>query len=29
MKALLEYIALSLVDNHEAVHIKERVGRFT
>ncbi len=29
MKALLEYIALSLVDHHEAVQIKERVGRFT
>ncbi len=29
MKALLEYIALNLVDNQEAVQIKERVGRFT
>ncbi len=29
MKALLEYIAFGLVDNHEAVEIKERVGRFT
>lgn len=29
MKDLLEYIALNLVDNHEAVQIKERVGRFT
>jgi uncharacterized protein len=29
MKALLEYIARNLVDNPEAVQIKERVGRFT
>jgi uncharacterized protein len=29
MKALLEYLATSLVDNHEAIKIKERVGRFT
>jgi predicted RNA-binding protein YlqC (UPF0109 family) len=29
MKALLEYIACNLVDNPEAVQIKERVGRFT
>lgn len=29
MKALLEYIALNLVDNHDAVQIKERTGRFT
>lgn len=29
MKALLEYIACNLVDNPEAVRIKERVGRFT
>ncbi|NJN19833.1 MAG: KH domain-containing protein [Oscillochloris sp.] len=29
MKALLEYIAQNLVDNPEAVQIKERVGRFT
>jgi hypothetical protein len=29
MKALLEYIAQNLVDNTEAVQIKERVGRFT
>lgn len=29
MKALLEYIARNLVDNHEAIQIKERVGRFT
>ncbi len=29
MKDLLEYIAKNLVDNPEAVHIRERVGRFT
>jgi len=29
MKALLEYIARNLVDNPEAVQIKERVGRYT
>lgn len=29
MKALLEYIAKSLVDHPEAVTVKERVGRFT
>ena len=29
MKALLEYLATSLVDNTEAIKIKERVGRFT
>jgi hypothetical protein len=29
MRALLEYIAQNLVDNAEAVQIKERVGRFT
>lgn len=29
MKALLEYIALNLVDDHAAVQIKERTGRFT
>lgn len=29
MKALLEYIAQNLVDNTEAIQIKERVGRFT
>ncbi|PDW02056.1 KH domain-containing protein [Candidatus Viridilinea mediisalina] len=29
MKALLEYIALNLVDNHAAVQVKERTGRFT
>lgn len=29
MKALLEYIAFNLVDDHEAVKIKERIGRFT
>ena len=29
MKALLEYLATSLVDNPEAIKIKERVGRFT
>jgi predicted RNA-binding protein YlqC (UPF0109 family) len=29
MKALLEYIARNLVDNPEAVVIKERVGRYT
>jgi predicted RNA-binding protein YlqC (UPF0109 family) len=29
MKALLEYIARNLVDNAEAVQVRERVGRFT
>jgi predicted RNA-binding protein YlqC (UPF0109 family) len=29
MKALLEYMAQNLVDNPEAVEIKERVGRYT
>jgi len=29
MKDLLEYIARNLVDNPEAVQIRERVGRFT
>lgn len=29
MKALLEYMARNLVDNPEAVDIKERVGRYT
>lgn len=29
MKALLEYMARNLVDNPEAVQIKERVGRYT
>jgi uncharacterized protein len=29
MKALLEYIARSLVDTPDAIEIKERVGRFT
>ena len=29
MKALLDYIARSLVDTPDAVEIKERVGRFT
>jgi predicted RNA-binding protein YlqC (UPF0109 family) len=29
MKDLLDYIARNLVDNPEAVHIRERVGRFT
>jgi predicted RNA-binding protein YlqC (UPF0109 family) len=29
MKALLEYIAHNLVDNTEAIQIKERTGRFT
>ncbi|HEU5087744.1 MAG TPA: KH domain-containing protein [Roseiflexaceae bacterium] len=29
MKALLEYLAQNLVDNPEAVTIKERVGRYT
>lgn len=29
MKDLLEYIACRLVDNPDAVRIKERVGRFT
>ncbi|RRR66757.1 MAG: KH domain-containing protein [Candidatus Viridilinea halotolerans] len=29
MKALLEYIALNLVDKHDEVQIKERIGRFT
>jgi len=29
MKALLEYMAQNLVDNPEAVQIKERVGRYT
>jgi len=29
MKDLLEYIACRLVDNTDAVRIKERVGRFT
>jgi len=29
MKALLEYMARSLVDNPEAVQVRERVGRYT
>jgi predicted RNA-binding protein YlqC (UPF0109 family) len=29
MKDLLDYIARNLVDNPEAVQIRERVGRFT
>ncbi|NOK62485.1 MAG: KH domain-containing protein [Chloroflexi bacterium AL-W] len=29
MKDLLEYIARNLVDNPEAVDVKERVGRYT
>ena len=29
MKELLEYIARNLVDNPEAVQVRERVGRFT
>lgn len=29
MRALLEYMARNLVDNPEAVQIKERVGRYT
>lgn len=29
MKALLEYIAKSLVDDTEAVQVRERIGRFT
>jgi predicted RNA-binding protein YlqC (UPF0109 family) len=29
MKALLDYIARSLVDTPDAIEIKERVGRFT
>ena len=29
MKALLEYMARNLVDNPEAVQVKERVGRYT
>jgi predicted RNA-binding protein YlqC (UPF0109 family) len=29
MKALLEYMARNLVDNPEAVQIKERSGRYT
>jgi len=29
MKALLEYMAQNLVDNPEAVQIKERIGRYT
>ena len=29
MKELLEYMARNLVDNPEAVQIKERVGRYT
>jgi hypothetical protein len=29
MKELLDYIARNLVDNTEAIQIKERVGRFT
>jgi len=29
MKALLEYMARNLVDNPEAVQIRERVGRYT
>ena len=29
MKALLEYMARNLVDNPEAVQIKERTGRYT
>lgn len=29
MKDLLEYIAGSLVDNRDAISIKERVGRYT
>ena len=29
MKALLDYIARSLVDTPDAVEIKERVGRFS
>jgi predicted RNA-binding protein YlqC (UPF0109 family) len=29
MKALLEYMARNLVDDPEAVQVKERVGRYT
>jgi predicted RNA-binding protein YlqC (UPF0109 family) len=29
MKALLEYIAKNLVDDTEAVQVRERIGRFT
>ena len=29
MKALLEYMARNLVDNPEAVQIRERTGRYT
>ena len=29
MKALLDYMARNLVDNPEAVQIKERTGRYT
>ena len=29
MKALLEYMARSLVDNPEAVQVRERIGRYT
>ena len=29
MRALLEYMAQNLVDNPEAVQIKERAGRYT